>query len=149
MQRLLDAVRASGNDSIVVVPGSHMGQGTEVWLTHGPRLRDPKGALLFDLHAYERWLLDRTPDQAAEALDRLDEAGLAWMVGEIAPMNAGALMDPRPFLALPQVRARPVAAWLWKRSDSDPDALLTSDGAPHDVGNHAWGSSFREYAAGR
>jgi mannan endo-1,4-beta-mannosidase len=149
MQRLVDAVRRSGNDSIVVVPGSHMGQGTDVWLTHGARLKDPANGLLFDLHAYERWLLDRTPGQAAEALDRIDESGLAWMVGEVAPMNAGTLMDPRPFLSLPQVSARPVAAWLWKRSDTDPDALLTSTGGPHDAGNHAWGSSFRQYASER
>jgi mannan endo-1,4-beta-mannosidase len=146
-QALLDVVRATGNDSIALVPGSHMGQGAEVWTTHGAALEDPANAVVFDLHAYERWLLDRTPETAAADLADLDDAGLAWMVGEVAPMNAGELMDPRPFLALPEVSARPVTGWLWKYSDTDPDAILDSAGAPNDRDNHAWGSTVRALAA--
>ncbi len=150
-QALLDVVRATGNDSIVLVPGSHMGQGVEVWTTHGAALLDPAGAagaVVFDVHAYERWLLERTPETAGADLAALDDAGLAWMVGEIAPMNAGELMDPRPFLALPEVSARPVTGWLWKYSDTDTDAILDSTGAPNDRDNHEWGSTMRALAAG-
>ncbi len=149
MQSLVDVVRATGNDSIVVVPGSHMGQGTDVWLTHAAQLTDPADALVFDLHAYERWLLDRNTAAAQDALRALDDAGIPWMVGEIAPMNAGTLMDPRAFLALPEVARRPVTAWLWKRSDTDLDALLDSAGNPNDRDNHAWGSTVRALAAER
>ena len=63
----------------------------------------------------------------------LGARAVARMIGEIAPMNAGTLMDPRPFLDLPEVVERPVTAWLWKRSDTDLDALLGS-GTTWDVG---------------
>ncbi len=149
MQALIDVVRSTGNDSVVLVPGSHMGQGTDVWTTHASALVDPAGAIVFDVHAYERWLLERTPAEASADLHDLDALGIAWMVGEIAPMNAGVLMDPRPFLALPEVASRPVAAWLWKRSDTDLDALLDASGAPNDRDNHAWGSTIRGLASAR
>lgn len=145
----IDGVRATGNDSILVIPGAHMGQGTDVWLTHAAQLTDPAEALVFDVHAYERWLLDRDTAAARDALRALDDARIPWMVGEIAPMNAGTLMDPRPFLALPEVARRPVTAWLWKRSDTDLDALLDSAGNPNDRDNHAWGSTVRALAAER
>jgi mannan endo-1,4-beta-mannosidase len=145
-QALIDVVRATGNDSLVLVPGSHMGQGVEVWTTHASRLVDPADGLLFDVHLYERWMVDRTPEQAQADLDALDALGIAWMVGEIAPMNAGTLMDPRLYLSLPAVQARPVTAWLWKYSDTDLDALLTVAGEPNDVGNNAWGSTMRGVA---
>lgn len=88
-------------------------------------------------------------DEAQAELRALDDLGLAWMVGEGAPMNAGTLMDPRPFLALPEVAARSVAAWLWKRSDTDLDALLDANGAPNDRDNHAWGSTIQALAHAR
>lgn len=149
MQALLNVVRGTGNDSVVVVPGSHMGQGIDVWATHAGALVDPEGALVFDVHAYERWLLERTSGEVQSDLRALDDLGLAWMVGEIAPMNAGTLMDPRPFLALPEVAARPVTAWLWKRSDTDLNALLDASGAPNDRDNHAWGSTIQALARAR
>ena len=147
MQGLVNAVRDTGFDGILVVPGSHMGQGAAVLASHGPLLEDPQQSLLFDLHAYERWLLERSAEEADAELSALDEAGIAWMIGEIAPMNAGTLMDPRPFLALPRVLRRPAAAWLWKYSDTDTDALRTADGALNDRDNNAWGSTWAAHAA--
>lgn len=148
MNGLVALVRSAGFDGVVAVPGSHMGQGADVWVTHGGALEDPAQNHIFDLHAYERWLIDQSPEEAASVLAQVDAAGLCWMVGEVAPVNAGATMDPRPFLSLEAVQARTVSAWLWKYSDTDPDALLRLDGTPNDEGNFAWGTSYRALAAG-
>jgi mannan endo-1,4-beta-mannosidase len=145
---LVAVVRGVGFSGVIALPGSHMGQGAEVWISHGALVDDPLDNHIFDLHAYERWLLERSPTEAEEELDQLDQAGLCWMVGEIAPYNAGEPMDPRSFLQLPPVQRRSLSAWLWKYSDSDPDALLRADGSPNDLDNAQWGSTWRSLAAG-
>ncbi len=147
MAALVEAVRSGGNSNLVVVPAGRMGQGDAVLHARASGLQAEDEALLFDLHLYERWMIDRTTEQVAADLDALAHAGIPLMIGEIAPMNAGELMDPGPVLEVLSERELTTTAWLWKYDESDPDALLTTTGAPNDQDNNAWGTTYREFLA--
>ncbi len=58
-------------------------------------------------------------------------------------MNAGTLMDPKPFLDSVYGRGLSVLAWVWKYDATDQDALLTVNGTPNNNNNNNWGSYFR------
>jgi mannan endo-1,4-beta-mannosidase len=131
--------------NIVLVPGAESGQADAVLLTKGPMLLQGRSNILFDLHAYEKWLLGTTAASVVSRIDALQRAGLAMLFGEIAPFNAGAPMDVRLVLDAAVQRRIGALAWVWKDDASDRTALRTASGDPNDAGNAAWGTTFRGY----
>ena len=97
MTTLVRTVREAGNTSIIVVPVAEQGQDERVLLTQGAALAAIAPNVLFDVHAYEKWLL---VDASAMGTrwQQLRAAGLPVLIGEVAPLNAGTLMNPRAFL---------------------------------------------------
>lgn len=69
------------------------------------------------------------------------------MIGEVAPLNAGTLMNPRAFLDSAYAQGFSISAWVWKRDGGDADALLDAAGRPNNVNNNGWGTLFKELAA--
>jgi mannan endo-1,4-beta-mannosidase len=61
---------------------------------------------------------------------------------ETAPLNAGVLMNPKPFLDIIYNRSLSVCAWVWKMMRMT-DALLTKAGLPNDNNNNNWGTTFK------
>lgn len=145
MQDMVDNIRSTGNMNIVLVPGAESGQADAVLLTKGPMLLQGRSNILFDLHAYEKWLLGTTAASVVSRIDALQRAGLAMLFGEIAPFNAGAPMDVRLVLDAAVQRRIGALAWVWKDDASDRTALRTASGDPNDAGNAAWGTTFRGY----
>jgi|GEM_PF-2726232 len=60
-------------------------------------------------------------------------------------MNAGTLMNPKPFLDSVYSKGMSLCAWLWKYDIKDQDALLNSLGFSNDINNNNWGSTFRTF----
>ncbi|WP_191964817.1 cellulase family glycosylhydrolase [Synechococcus sp. RSCCF101] len=160
MQELVAAVRAVAPQLTVVVPAGAMGQNEQVLLDHGRSLLGTDPHLVFDLHAYERWLPPAAPvapeapprQHPAQAtiqrrLRALRRRGLPLIIGETGPANAGLSLDPEPLLRAADAEGLPVLAWLWKRDRSDPSALLGEDNAERS-GTDTWGGLFHAFASG-
>lgn len=145
MNELTAIIRATGNKNIVVIPCAEQGQDESVLLNKGNEFLAGKSNILFDIHAYEKWLLD-SPTNMNNRLNVLNQYNLPIIFGETAPMNAGVLMNPDPFLNLIYDKGISVCAWVWKKDESDQDALMTRDGLPNNNNNNNWGTTFKNLA---
>ncbi len=135
----------SGFESIILIPGNEQGQSEESLVVSGQELLSDNYNLLFDLHAYEKWLNNASQADILERVERLKNTGFPLLFGEIGVRNVGDLMDPQPFLnALTQAEVSTLA-WLWKREAADQSALLNEAGSPNNLNNNNWGSSFQEF----
>lgn len=146
MNTLVDIIRNAGNNNIALVPCAEQGQDESVLLNKGNEFLTGKTNILFDVHAYEKWLLDVNTN-IGKRLGQLQQKGLPILIGETAPMNAGTLMNPQSFLDSIYNRGISVCAWTWKYADIDQDALLNSVGLPNNVNNNNWGTLYRGMAA--
>lgn len=144
MTTLYQIVR-NKTSSIILIPCAEQGQDESVLINVGSSFLDGKTNVLFDIHAYEKWLLE-SEDNMSQRLSALENKNLPVFFGEIAPVNSGVLMNPNPFLDLLSDSGISLAAWLWKYDEDDQDALLTKDGNPNNVNNNNWGSSYRSLA---
>lgn len=142
MSELVNTVRATGNTNILLIPCAEQGQDESILINKGVDLLKKETNILFDIHAYEKWLLD---DEITinNRLDALKQANLPIIFGETAPLNAGVLMNPKLFLDIVYNRSLSVCAWVWKNDENDTDALLTKDGLPNDNNNNNWGTTFK------
>ena len=91
------------------------------------------------------WLLGASQSSIVARIAALKAVGVAIIVGETAPFNSGVQMDVRPLLDAAVAERIGVIAWLWTDDESDRSALRTTGGAPNDVSNGRWGSTFRAY----
>jgi mannan endo-1,4-beta-mannosidase len=145
MQDMVDNIRATGNRNIVLVPGGETGQSERAILNQGPQLLAGRSNILFDLHAYEQWLLGASQASISARIRALHAVGAAVIFGETAPFNSGVQMDVRPLLDAAVAERVGVMAWLWKDDETDRASLRTAGGLPNDAGNGAWGTTFRAY----
>ncbi len=145
MNELTEIIRATGNKNIVVIPCAEQGQDESVLLNKGNTFLAGKSNILFDIHAYEKWLLDSSTNINSR-LDALNRFNIPIIFGETAPMNAGVLMNPGPFLNLIYDKGISVCAWVWKKDESDTDALLSREGLPNNINNNNWGTTFKNLA---
>ena len=143
MNELVAIIRSTGNKNIVVVPCAEQGQDESVLLNKGNEFLNGKSNILFDIHAYEKWLLDSN-NSVENRLNELRNKNIPIIIGETAPMNAGVLMIPKPFLDLVYEKGLPVCAWVWKKEANDQDALLTENGLVNDNNNNNWGTTFKD-----
>lgn len=145
MNELTEIIRATGNKNIVVIPCAEQGQDESVLINKGNAFLAGKSNILFDIHAYEKWLLDSSTNINSR-LDALNRFNIPIIFGETAPMNAGVLMNPEPFLNLIYNKGISVCAWVWKKDESDQDALMTQNGLPNNINNNNWGTTFKNLA---
>ena len=147
METMIGNLRGAGYTGIIVVPGSAQGQSEDSLLARGQEVLnwDPQHKLVFDVHAYEQWLLSNTQAQIAARIKAVQDKGLALVFGKLGPMNAGTLMNPADFLTAADARGVSVTAWLWKQDAGDPDALQKADGTPNDNANNHWGTLYRDF----
>jgi mannan endo-1,4-beta-mannosidase len=145
MNELTEIIRATGNKNIVVIPCAEQGQDESVLINKGNAFLAGKSNILFDIHAYEKWLLDSSTNINSR-LDALNRFNIPIIFGETAPMNAGVLMNPEPFLNLIYDKEISVCAWVWKKDESDQDALMTQNGLPNNINNNNWGTTFKNLA---
>ena len=144
MNELTGIVRNAGNNHIILVPCAEQGQDESVLIHLGGSFLAGKSNILFDIHAYEKWLLS---NNIVDRVNQLSAAQIPVFIGETAPMNAGVLMNPESMLTACYQKGISVCAWVWKYDDSDQDALLNSIGQPNNINNNQWGTLFKTFAA--
>lgn len=148
MKAMVDNIRSTGANNIILVPGAETGQDESVILTKGKVLLSGRKNIGFDVHAYENWLRDSQSSVEAR-IQAVKKAGLAMLFGEVAPHNAAEVMNPTNFLAAARNQKSSVMAWLWKYDGSDRDALLNADGTPNNNSNYIWGSVYQAFTLNR
>ena len=144
MNELVSIIRNENNTNIIVVPCAEQGQDESVLVNKGNSFLQTRPNILFDIHGYEKWLLTNDSD-IENRLQLLQTKNLPFFFGEIAPLNAGILMNPEPLLSKLHSRGISICAWVWKYDENDTDALLTSSGLPNNNSNNNWGSTYKEY----
>jgi mannan endo-1,4-beta-mannosidase len=142
MNDLTTVIRNAGNKNIVLVPCAEQGQDESVLNNKGLGFLLNKSNIIFDVHAYEKWLLVSSVAMS-NRLQQLKQNNLPIFFGEVAPMNAGILMNPKPFLDTIHNRGISVTAWVWKYDSNDQDALLNAQSLPNDNNNNNWGSTYK------
>jgi mannan endo-1,4-beta-mannosidase len=142
MTELVNIIRSNGNNNIVLVPCAEQGQDESVLINKGNALQAGQKNILFDVHAYEKWLLVSNAAMGSR-LQQLKDKNIPVIFGEVAPLNAGVLMNPQPFLDSVYNRGLSVCAWVWKYDGTDTDALLTTTGQPNNNSNNNWGSLYQ------
>jgi mannan endo-1,4-beta-mannosidase len=145
MNELVSIIRNTGNTNIIIVPCAEQGQDESVLINKGVDFLKNKYNILFDVHAYEKWLLVSDAN-ATTRLDALKQKNLPVFFGEIAPMNAGTLMNPAVLLNSLHAKNFSICAWVWKKDETDYDALLTTTGLPNDINNNNWGTTYKNIA---
>jgi mannan endo-1,4-beta-mannosidase len=145
MNDLVSVIRGAGNPNIILVPCAEQGQDESVLNNKGAAFLKNKSNILFDIHAYEKWLLVPNIDIDTR-LQKLKTNNLPVFFGEVAPMNAGTLMNPFYFLNTAYSRGLSITAWTWKYDGNDKDALLNAQGLPNDNANNNWGTTFKTTA---
>ncbi len=146
MTEMLNIIRGAGNNNIVLLPCAEQGQDESVLVNKGVSFLSGKKNILFDVHAYEKWLLTGNANIGTR-LAKLKQLNLPVFFGEVAPMNAGTLMNPQAFLDSVYNRGLSVSAWVWKNDGTDLDALMNANGTPNNNNNNNWGSTFKTLAA--
>jgi mannan endo-1,4-beta-mannosidase len=145
MNELVAQIRNTGNTNIILVPCAEQGQDESVLINKGVSFLTNKTNIIFDIHAYEKWLLD-TDVSINNRLEQLKQRNLPILIGEIAPMNAGILMNPQSFLDIIYTRGLSVCGWVWKYDENDKNALLTKAGLPNNNNNNNWGTVYKNLA---
>lgn len=144
MNELTAIIREKGNTNMIVIPCAEQGQDESVLVNNGIEFLNNKTNIIFDIHAYEKWLLVDNNTNTLR-LNALKQKNIPVIFGEIAPINASVLMNPQAFLDIIYNRGISVSAWVWKKDENDQDALLTSAGLPNDTNNNNWGSMFKVF----
>jgi mannan endo-1,4-beta-mannosidase len=138
--------RVLGFQNIILVPGNEQGQSEAAVIANGAELLTGRYNLLFDLHAYEKWLQNTSEAQLVTRLQALKKANFAVVIGEVGVYNAGNNLDPSAFLAAVKQTDVSVMAWLWNQDSSYKNALLTNEGLPNATAENAyWGKRFQDY----
>ncbi|MGY6523099.1 MAG: cellulase family glycosylhydrolase [Mongoliitalea sp.] len=138
--------RVNGFYNIILVPGNEQGQSESAILEKGKQLLKNRYNILFDIHAYEKWLENSDSNKIQERLAELQNMGFAFIIGEVGVLNIGSIMPVDHFLEAAAASQVGVLAWLWNRNSQYPNALLTDEGEPNaDQNNNYWGTKFKNF----
>ena len=147
MKDMVDNLRwVDGFQNIIVVPGNEQGQSENAILDSGSELLDGRYNLLFDLHAYEKWLLNTTTEELVQKIENIHNNDFAFIIGEVGVENATDVMPVQHFLDAAIETEISVLAWLWNKNTEDTNALLTDEGLPNATdSNNFWGTKFQSF----
>lgn len=144
MNELTAIIRNTGNKNIILVPCAEQGQDESVLINKAAEFLNGKTNILFDIHAYEKWLLVPAA-MIGSRLQQLKQSNVPVIFGETAPMNAGVLMNPNVFLDSVYNYGLSTLAWVWKYDGNDADALLNAQGLPNNNNNYNWGNLYKSF----
>ena len=146
MEDMVDNLRESGFENIILIPGNEQGQSESTLLAKGEELMETRPNLIFDLHAYEKWLVDQSEAAIWQRIQKLKSQNFPILFGEIGVHNVSDVMPVVPFLNAANSAQVSVLAWLWNQNSEDRNALLTDDGEPNaNEGNKKWGEIYRTF----
>jgi hypothetical protein len=107
---MVDNIRSTGADNIIVLCGNAMGQGHEPFLEKGAELLEGRKNIVFDIHAY-RTYWDVTRQEIESRLNELKSADIApVIIGEFA---ANGEQPFQPIMDACRNTHTSLLAWLW------------------------------------
>ncbi len=143
---MVDNLRSvDGFNNIIVVPGNEQGQSESAILEQGKWLLEKRTNIIFDIHAYEKWLLNTTQSGIKIRIANLNDAGFAFIFGEVGVINASGLMPVDAILSATSETNTITLAWLFNRNTYDQNSLLTNEGTENNTNNNNWGSTFKSF----
>lgn len=147
MEEMVDNLRwVNGFHNIIVVPGNEQGQSEDAILNKGVNLMDNRFNVLFDLHAYEKWLVNTDENQLIARISNLKDRSFPFIIGEVGVQNVGDVMEVSHFLSAVSTVDISVMAWLWNRNTQYNNALMNEDGQPNSTSaNNFWGETYKEF----
>lgn len=149
IQDQLDMVKnlreVEGFTNIILVPGNEQGQSEASILEKGNELLSKNYNILFDLHAYEKWLIGTTKNSIIERINALNNLGVSIIFSEVGVINSSELMNVHPFLEATNQTNSSVLAWLWNLNENDQNSLLTKEGNANNKNNNNWGSTYQSF----
>ncbi len=147
MKEMVDNLRwINGFHNIIVVPGNEQGQSEDAIINKGKELVEGRFNILFDIHAYEKWLVDTNENQLITRMSNLKKMELAFIIGEVGVQNVGEVMEVRHFLSAARAVNVSVMAWLWNRNTKYNNALMKKNGQPNSTeANNYWGETYKEF----
>jgi mannan endo-1,4-beta-mannosidase len=137
--------RVNGFQNIIVVPGNEQGQSENSIISEGKDLLAGRYNIIFDLHAYEKWLINTTESDLLGRVEKIQALDIAFLIGEVDVINSSGLMQPQNLLSVMNTTGISTIAWLWNRNSSDQNALLMDDGQANNINNNYWGTTYRTF----
>ena len=147
MEEMVDNLRwVNGFHNIIVVPGNEQGQSENAVINQGKKLIENRFNILFDLHAYEKWLVNTDENQLISRMANLKNMDMPIIIGEVGVQNVGDVMEVSHFLSAARAVDISVMAWLWNRNIQYNNALMNEVGQPNSTAaNNYWGKTFKEF----
>lgn len=147
MKDMVDNLRmVEAFQNIIVVPGNEQGQSEDAILSKGNDLLRDRYNLIFDLHAYEKWLLNTTEEDLVLKIQNIRTHDFAFIIGEVGVQNVDDVMPVQHFLNAATTTKTTTLAWLWNQNSQDNNALLTDDGQPNNTNNNNfWGLKYKAF----
>ena len=146
MEDMVDNLRDRGFNNIILVPGNEQGQSEAALIAKAQDLMVNRPNLLFDLHAYEKWLINQSETDIRQRIQALRNQNIPLVFGEVGVHNVSDIMPVLPFLNATQSAEVSVMAWLWNQNSSDRNALLNDDGQPNATEeNNRWGEVYKHF----
>lgn len=106
---MIDTIRITGASNIVVIEGSHTGQGHNVIINKGQIVKQGRGDVIFDIHVYNTlWNIPEA--NIIQRFQALKNSGNAFIVGEFA--NNGTEIW-QPVINACQAENVSMLSWLW------------------------------------
>jgi mannan endo-1,4-beta-mannosidase len=137
-----------GFENIIIVPGNEQGQSENTILTKGNELLEDNYNIVFDIHAYEKWLLNSSREDIVSRIENIRANGYSVIFGEIGVENESGIMPVDHFLEAANLTSSTVLAWVWNKNSEDNNALLTDEGLPNaSQQNNYWGTTFKQFMA--
>ena len=147
MEEMVDNLRwVNGFHNIIVVPGNEQGQSENAVINQRKKLIENRFNILFDLHAYEKWLVNTDENQLISRMANLKNMDMPIIIGEVGVQNVGDVMEVSHFLSAARAVDISVMAWLWNRNIQYNNALMNEVGQPNSTAaNNYWGKTFKEF----
>jgi len=147
MKQMVDNLRAIvGFHNIILVPGNEQGQSEEVIHEKGDELLNQRYNLLFDIHAYEKWLVNSSKNQIKARIQKLNENGFCIIFGEVGVQNVDNVMPVKYFLEALEDTKTSILAWLWSKNSNYNNSLMDDKGHPNShENNNFWGETFKDF----
>ena len=142
---MIQNLRDTGFNNIILVPGNGQGQSEAAILALGDQILSKHKNIVFDLHAYENWLINTDEAAIKSRILKLKNANFPIVFGEIGVINSSGLMHVQTFLDVVSQTNTSTLGWIWKRDQSDQNALLNAQNTPNNLNNNSWGSTFLEF----
>jgi len=136
MQQMLNAVRATGAQQVVVAGGIEWSHNMDGWLQFKPD--DPTGNLMAAFHVYQRPLSDCETEACWNGSLAAVAQNVPVLTGEMGQQDCGTSTFIRQYMTWADARGISYLGWAWnvQNCSTFPALISNVDGTPTGFGQH-------------